>query len=171
MKILNEPQWSQAIPIKFADIIYKIHDDCLATLRDFGIKTKRGKDRKLLQLLGTDWGRSIDVDLWVKATQFRVNQHIEQRQSFDLLDEFYVIIDDCRFPNELDAFPDAVKIRLESSEKLRLERAESWGDSQHESETALDGHVHSFDMIIQNENINIDQMVSVALNKIQKVER
>ena len=47
--------------------------------------------RSILQLLGTEVGRSIDDEVWIKNMQSR----LENAQ--------LVVIDDCRFPNEAEA--------------------------------------------------------------------
>lgn len=49
--------------------------------------------RKAAQTLGTEWGRSLDKDLWLKITMFKVlgNQLTNW------------VISDCRFPNEAKA--------------------------------------------------------------------
>lgn len=61
------------------------------------------KDRKLLQLLGTEWGRSLDEDLWVKLWKQDVQQ-LENR----LKDKpnHVIVVDDCRFDNEAQAVLD-----------------------------------------------------------------
>lgn len=48
--------------------------------------------RTLAQTIGTDWGRKLDPDFWVKIMAARL-----KRCSFDR-----VVIDDMRFPNEYD---------------------------------------------------------------------
>lgn len=51
--------------------------------------------RKLAQTLGTEWGRAVDPDLWVKLTQARI-----QKLRFTTDHPVTVIITDLRFPNE-----------------------------------------------------------------------
>jgi hypothetical protein len=48
--------------------------------------------RVLAQTLGTEWGRSIDPELWVKITASRIAS---------IPDEERVVISDVRFPNEV----------------------------------------------------------------------
>jgi hypothetical protein len=48
--------------------------------------------RVLAQTLGTEWGRSIDPDLWVKIAASRIAS---------IPDEERVVISDVRFPNEV----------------------------------------------------------------------
>jgi dephospho-CoA kinase len=49
-----------------------------------------GKNRRLLQWIGTEWGRSIDSDLWLKALKNKITK----------LQEDYIVVPDVRFPNE-----------------------------------------------------------------------
>ena len=48
--------------------------------------------RILAQTIGTDWGRKLDPDFWVKILESRLG----------LLKNARVVIDDMRFPNEFD---------------------------------------------------------------------
>ena len=57
--------------------------------------TSSGKTpREILQLFGTEVGRSIDGDVWVRATRRRANELMQKGVS--------VVIPDMRFPNEQD---------------------------------------------------------------------
>lgn len=61
------------------------------------------KDRKLLQLLGTEWGRSLDEDLWVKLWK----QDVEKLTNrFKDRPNHIIVVDDCRFDNEAQAVTD-----------------------------------------------------------------
>lgn len=50
--------------------------------------------RRIAQTLGTDWGRRLDPDLWVRLAEYRARRCIEVGLS--------VAISDVRFPNEAD---------------------------------------------------------------------
>lgn len=129
---------------KFADPLYDMHEQCLDVLRAYGIDRGK-KDGKLLQLLGTEYGRSIDENIWVKCAQHAIDD-------IQVAGCEVVIIDDCRFKNELSAFPDALKIRLECTKDQRKLRCDSWRENEmHPSEIDLDEWVLEpgrFDMII-----------------------
>ncbi len=115
--------------LKFADIIYQMHDAVCQIAQQYGISTL-AKEGTLLQLLGTEWGRKTKGEnIWADAAK---NKALA-------VNEDLIIIDDCRFPNEFDTFPDAIKIRLDAPLEARKERADSWREnSEHISETALD---------------------------------
>lgn len=105
-----------------------------------GKKDERG--RRLLQRIGTDVGREYDPDIWVKLL-------LEEIHSFMFPPDF-VIIDDARFPNELeltskDESFQCVKIRVEAPQLVEL-KGES---ASHPSETSLDDY-NSFDITIWN---------------------
>lgn len=55
---------------------------------------KDDKGRKLLQIIGTEAGRTYDNDMWVKQLIKRVHS--------DYGNSAILIIDDCRFQNEVD---------------------------------------------------------------------
>lgn len=126
--------------MNFAGALYQMHDYCRDYLLNNGIETEK-KDRKLLQWLGTEWGRAKDENIWVKIVQNQIKRlEKEYHEQVPLKIEPLFIIADCRFPNELAGFPDAISVRLECDRELRKARCSRWSDSgeTHLSETALD---------------------------------
>lgn len=124
---------------KFAGPLYRIHDAVLETAENLLGVPKVTKDGDLLQLLGTEWARKkFGPDVWANALQKQITNAREMiPPSFKLL----AIVDDCRFQNEFDAFPEALSVRLEISEDIRRARAESWRENTlHPSETGLDAY-------------------------------
>lgn len=167
--------------INFADPIRKMADAVNFILHDHGWPF-RGitKDGPLMQLLGTEWGRgTIDDDIWIKLLRTK----IERAQALRSIvvecdgDINLIIIGDCRFPNEFEAFPDALRVRLVCQEHIRKRRCEMWRDNvNHPSETALNLHSQrgDFDMYLDTETTPVDGCVSlltVALEKGDWVER
>ena len=77
--------------VKFAGPLYKAQE---AVYESLGLPYEQGKlkDRRLLQVLGTDWGRERDPNFWV-------NQWKETVQ----FTKGNIITDDCRFLNEAEA--------------------------------------------------------------------
>ena len=105
-----------------------------------GIKDAEG--RQLLQYVGTDLVRNDNPDMWVSFVTSML------KYSKDIWD--YVIIPDCRFPNEIDFVKnngfDVVTVRIEREE---FDSALSKEQLNHPSETALDRY--DFDVIIHND--------------------
>lgn len=120
----------------FAEPLYDMHNLCLNYLRKEAGIDRGNKDGVLLQLLGTEWGRkTVDENIWVNIMKHRIRT-LESENRHNPL----VVVSDCRFQNELDAFPQALKVRLECDRDIRKGRAHSWRDSEnHQSETDLDG--------------------------------
>lgn len=83
------------------------------------------KDRKLLQWLGTEWGRSIDENIWV-------NVAINKIKSMPESENIYVT--DCRFANEEKALRELgfSFVMLKAPKEALVERGAS--GTQHESE-------------------------------------
>lgn len=132
--------------VKFAEVIYALHDACLPILKLYGIRPEEmHKDGELLQVLGTEYGRKLlGENVWAKATRKYVERNLGQRQLF--------IIDDARFENEFDAFPDALTIRLNAPADIRKERCSYWRtDEKHASEIGLDAYAKAgkFDITLQ----------------------
>jgi energy-coupling factor transporter ATP-binding protein EcfA2 len=133
----NSNENIQFVGMKFADPLYKMQNRVLDVLDEYGFETPN-KDGVLLQLLGTEWGRKVyGDDIWAKICRRRVDfeiAHFILRQ-----EKLLIVIDDCRFPNELEIFPDAFKIRLHADRDVRKERCDAWRENEnHLSETALD---------------------------------
>lgn len=138
--------------IKFADPIYKIQEATRAVLESYGFYSMPKKDGRFLQLVGTEWGRAaFGPDMWCDLTRNRIASILAGDGSQ------IIIVDDCRFGNELDLFADikksgaahVVTVRLQAGEETRRARAESWRENTgHESETSLDGRIGDFDLVI-----------------------
>jgi hypothetical protein len=124
---------------KFAEPLYEMHNACLPILKKYGIIPETmTKDGELLQVLGTEYGRRYRGEkVWVNVCRKRVDEWLA------LSDNHIGIIDDCRFPNEVDGFTDALCIRLDAPEEMRKERCSYWREGHHESETALDEYVRT----------------------------
>lgn len=79
--------------------------------------------RHAMQTLGTEWGRKlISRDIWVNAWRHEVEARLAAGEK--------VVVDDCRFPNEL------VTVLHLGGFPVRLERAGA-GTTAHASETGL----------------------------------
>lgn len=145
------------VTFKFADPIYRFHDMIWAEMQNtYGIDRKTVKDRNLLQLIGTDWGRNtVDPDIWAKAAKTHWNSQCALAESKGLK-RVIGIIDDLRFPNELATFKDeGIFVRLEASEEVRKNRSGHWDGQQHESETALDKFEFDWDLVLPTDQCTV----------------
>lgn len=151
--------------VKFADVLYEIHDFALSKLQEYGIQRDIKKDGPLLQLLGTEWGRqTIDDNIWVKVAQSKV-KNIKNLNS-----DLVVIIDDCRFKNELLGFTDALLVRLECPKEIRKPRCEMWRDrDNHQSEIDLDDWLDKFDLVFDTSKVSVNEIVErICLELVSK---
>lgn len=140
--------------MKFAGIIYEIHDAVIEISKKYNMPLSSGKDRTLLQLLGTEWGRKTKGEnVWVDAVMQKVSNS----------NAGCVILDDLRFMNELKAFskmPYTISIRLNCPESIRKERAgSSWSATPHASELELDGLDNEFDFVFDTSATDAQTMV------------
>lgn len=146
--------------VNFADILYEMHDEVLKVLNRYWPRRDIAKDGPLLQVLGTDWGRkTIDEDIWVKCLKKKI-----QSEGNSL-----VVIGDCRFENEFDAFPEALRIRLECPEAVRKARCSMWREnSTHPSEVGLDRYAAEgrFDLTLKTNEMPIEGCVKLIESTI-----
>lgn len=156
----------------FADALYRLHDVVLDTLENtYGIKRTTKKDGVLLQLLGTEWGRKVyGPNIWVNI----VRKLVETVAT--LPGKNLVVIADCRFKNEFDGFPEAVRARLEASEECRRTRTNSWRDNTaHPSEVDLDDYATQdrFDFVFETSEDAKQPpefIAQVVLNRLDEIE-
>ncbi|NIO44441.1 MAG: hypothetical protein GTN36_02705 [Candidatus Aenigmarchaeota archaeon] len=89
LKALCKPFVNMLVTPSLADPIKHI-----ASMANQYLGRKDVKDRKLLQLLGTEWGRNtISQDIWIDRLHKNIEEHIQDPNDL-------VIIDDVRFDNE-----------------------------------------------------------------------
>lgn len=175
-QIRNHEKWYFHI-MTFAEPIYQMHNYCRGILADAGIDVKHPvKDGNLLQLLGTEWARkTIDENVWVNTLRGRINKLLVMRNYGE--ERVTFIVADCRFRNEFDAYPEALRVRLRCPEEERKKRAEMWRENtNHPSETDLDEYdsLGLFDMYFDTDKVapeHIARMVSEELLKSKWTEK
>lgn len=143
--------------VKFAGPLYAMQEMIYSYLERYGVAPV-GKDRVLLQVLGTEWGRnSKGEDFWVNILRARANAF-----------EGTTIVDDCRFPNELltaYGLP-TLRVRLVADDAVRAARLSKGGtftNLEHPSETALDGHAEHFDLTVSTNNRSAREVAEIVL--------
>ena len=162
-RAIQEDHWDNVFLLNFADALYSMHDFCRRFLYDAGVlEPGETKDRKLLQWLGTEWGREIDKDVWVKILKRKIEAH----EGLNLGDELFVVAD-CRFENEVTAFPEAVKVRLECSREIRKARCSKWTETDaHPSEIGLDTY-QDWDLVLDTGTTSVEVCARMVLDKVK----
>lgn len=119
---------------KFADPLYRL----MYETQEF-LGLPKEKDRLFLQLIGTDWGRAKDPNIWVN-TLF---------STLDLNSDKNIIITDARFLNEFEALKanGFILVKIESSDELRKQRGATL--MSHASEVDMDLYT-DYDYVIEN---------------------
>lgn len=165
----NSRSESSAVPVNFADIIYEMHNEVRVVAKNYGIPIVQPKDGVLLQLLGTEWGRkTLGPDVWVNALRNQL-----ERLEYALgkhCPNFVAIVGDCRFENEFDAFPDALRVRLRASKDVRKLRCSMWRpNDEHPSEVGLDAYDNEgrFDLVLDTSYGGIETCVNQILEVLQ----
>jgi len=144
---------------KFAQPIYDIMQ---AAHKIAGIDSF--KDTKFLTWIGTDWGRSINKDLWVNNCIDRINA-AQKRGCYmsgePFVDNFFVT--DMRFPNEAQALKNNgfLLVRIDRDDRPSENRA------SHESENAMNDFT-DWDVVVDN-NGNIQEFYNQIQNLIQHI--
>lgn len=160
--ILAARQGINAMEVRFAETIYNIHDYIRNLLRFRGIE-RPDKDGRLLQLLGTEWGReTIHPDIWVKSLLGFINNVAPTPNPKHLF-----VISDCRFKNEFDLV-DAFRVRLEAPRDVRKARCDGWRDTDtHISETDLDEYAAQgkFDLVVDTSTTKPEEVAALILKE------
>jgi dephospho-CoA kinase len=119
---------------KFAEPLYQIQEFAYRTIQKVYPKPDNFiKDRKLLQWLGTQWGRELDQNLWVNLWRAEVTYAQENYP------QSIALCDDCRFDNEAKTIKSmgGVIIKLTSTDaQNRIATAN--GLENHKSEAGID---------------------------------
>lgn len=126
--------------IKFAQPLYDIQEFVYQRIN----KPLDGpKDRRLLQFLGTDWGRSIDENLWVNIWRVEARMHTFKYA------RNVVLCDDCRFDNEAEQVKalGGTIINVVADAEIRSKRA-PLVNTEHASEAGINEKY--IDMTIYN---------------------
>jgi len=105
--------------------------------------------RQFMQIIGTDIFRRIDPEIWIRAAMREVA----------MATCAMVLIDDVRFPNEVEAIQNA------GGKVIRLLRSFD-NTVKHESERALDGYT-GFDLSIDNRNHDVDTSLTQLIMHAQ----
>jgi hypothetical protein len=158
-------QGFSVMPYKMARTIYEMHDAILEIMRRQGIKTP-DKDGRLLQLLGTDWGRTVyGEDVWIRcalADYEKLVEHNPVQGPFKV--DYAFLIDDIRFKNELAAFEFGLKVRLECPREVRKARCPAWRETDtHPSEVDLDDSLGMFNLVLDTENTPIEAVAQMIV--------
>lgn len=154
-KAIKENAGREVVLVKFAQPLYDMQEMIYDRIKSVHVRPETFiKDRKLLQWLGTDWGRdSISKSIWVDIWKAEVQKNIEAGK--------LVVCDDVRFDNEAEVVKGmgGTIVRILSSrtgERIDLNA----GIKNHASEA---GVAHEFvDVIIENNSTLEDYKTSLA---------
>lgn len=146
------------ITIKFADPLYDMQNYCYERIRK---EVPYPKDRKLLQWLGTEWGRSIDKDIWVNIWK------LDCKNTIFFNDRAIVLCDDVRFNNEAEAvrLQDGVIINVEASDTARSRRGELI-NTTHVSEAGIDKSYITSNIYNEGSLFDLEQQVGYIIDNI-----
>lgn len=143
--------YSKVFCLNFADPLYTLHDFILNKMESaFHIPKTTEKDGVLLQVLGTEWGRKVHGDnIWCQILKNRIDEEIKKHHNDGT--KILFVVADCRFENEFNFFPEALRVRLRCSMEERKARTNSWRENTaHPSETGLTDYdiLGKFDLYI-----------------------
>lgn len=132
--------------VKFAAPLYDMQEYVYGRIESVYRRPKDFvKDRKLLQWLGTEFGRSIDPGLWVNIwkAQAQVNLAVGNM----------VVCDDCRFDNEAEAVKALGGVIIQLRRKNNSAHAEGGtGIQNHASEAGVSEKYIDF-VVENNDNL------------------
>lgn len=153
----GEHHFTPVLNVKFAQPLYDMQEYIYGRVSSVHkLPEDFVKDRKLLQWLGTEWGRSLSETIWVDLWKARVKSlMVDSPRSI-------IVCDDVRFDNEADAVHalggSVVRITSDNT-KDRIDTTS--GIKQHSSETGINpklvdyevfnnGTIREFQLAIRN---------------------
>ena len=149
-------KYSDSFIYKFADPLYDI-ERAIFSIAHVPIPEDKTKRRRLLQFLGTEWGReTIDPDIWINIMAHRLQSARDWENIF---------VTDVRFPNEVAVLKEngfkIFKIIRPDSEREKFGATHQ----SHLSETALDTF-DEVDGIIENDGnlVNFYEKIDKAIH-------
>lgn len=150
IKLLSELHFYGVKNVKFAQPLYDMQEYIYGRIESVHKRPENFvKDRKLLQWLGTEWGRdTIKQSLWGEIWQAEAERLSKQ------FPNALIVCDDVRFDNEANRVKSlgGVVVRI-VSDKTRIDT--TTGIVAHKSETGIDNSL--IDAIIEN-NGSIDDL-------------
>lgn len=185
-KIAGAPAWAN-LPFdfvgvhKFAKELYALSHVVQNRMQTLTGIPPIEKDGDLLQLLG-NWARKrYGADVWVNCLVKELGG-LKSAMPEAFQSARGAFIDDCRFENEFNAFPSALRIRLECPEDVRKARTPVWReDVNHPSEIGLDKYAAEgrFDLYFNTDPANrayldvagVCSLITAQLQKNNWVEK
>lgn len=155
LKTLNEISEAKVVNVKFAQPIYDIQEYIYNRIQAAYSRPETFiKDRKLLQWIGTEWGRnSISSNLWVDLWAAEVKRNLDLG--------YLVVCDDVRFDNEAEVIKNLGGKILQITSTRTDERIDTRsGLTNHASEAGI-GNKY-VDMLVENNSSLIDYKNSLA---------
>ena len=182
---LLRPENVSLYPVRFAEPLYHMHDKVLSVLgEDLKVKNPPEKDGPLLQLLGHEWLRTYDA---ISAKRYAYGANVIANRCRGVVDDWYqaqessmfpavLIIPDCHYIEEFDAFPDAIRVRLQCDRDTRKERTpiNQWRITEsHISEVALDtfASMGRFDLTIDTGYHDADTVAALVFDHMRQSQR
>lgn len=141
--VLKEIQHNEILLLKFAEALCRIQEAAYKEIHPVSQrKADFIKDRKLLQFLGTDWGRNtISETLWTDLWKYKLEglQYVQPNA--------IIVADDVRFDNEAEVIKSLGGIVIEVRSDKTSNRINT-SLSSHSSENGVD--LKYIDAIIEN---------------------
>lgn len=139
--------------VKFAQPLYDIQEAVYDRISSvYSRPSDFKKDRKLLQWLGTDWGRdTISNTLWVDLWKASVE---EVKRDHVFLDEPIIVCDDVRFDNEAETLKELGGYVIKLVRPNNTAHAEGGqGIVNHKSESGISENLLDF-VVYNNDNLD-----------------
>lgn len=166
IKKWQEHKGHYGVALNFADVLYEMHDYIQNKMESYGIPKIEPKDRALMQLLGTQWGRAVKgEDVWVDVLKGKMK--LLKEKQLKIAEKILFVVGDCRFRNEFDGLPTALRVRLVCDAEVRKARVSIWGDQNHLSETDLNQYEidGKFDLVFDTSGEKTETIVNRILRE------
>lgn len=155
MEILRERLLLRAgittVQVKFAQPLYDMQN---FIYNRANLPLPDTKDRKLLQWLGTEWGREKDPNLWMDIFKNEVNI-LNQRYP-----KYFIVNDDVRFDNEAETIKElgGKIIKIRGNSRIPQQGIKNHKSEQGINETYIDFYINN-DGGIDKLKASIEQLI------------
>lgn len=133
------------------------YEQCYGDEKEIVIPEYNKSPRQILQLMGTEWYRSIDDKFWLRQVYNQISND---------LSHYYtgVCITDVRFPNEIDFVKEIGGVTV----KITRPNHQQTIHTQHASETNIDSMICDYEIINDGSKSDLQHKIKLLMRQVME---